>query len=236
MEEFIKRFGIEKFEVIDDIFNLDEERARMICEGIIKRGWKILLSFPNGLRGDRLSFETLKLMKDAGTYYISFAIESASERIQRLIKKNLDVEKTLRAIEWAVNLRIWTMGYFMLGFPTETEEEIKKTIDCARKSKLHIALFFIVTPFKGTELYETYIQDAYIPYSHYHYYTDHYNLSAVDGKTLRKLYKFAYWKFYSSPLRAFRIIRDYPTNRFGIIKQSFSLFFEGQTNPEKTKF
>ncbi len=41
MEEFINRFGVQKFEVVDDIFNLDEERAKNICEMIIKRGWKI---------------------------------------------------------------------------------------------------------------------------------------------------------------------------------------------------
>ena len=236
MEEFIGRFGIEKFEVIDDIFNLDEERAKAICEEIIKRKWKILLSFPNGLRGDRLSFDTISLLRKAGTYYISFAIESASERIQKLIKKNLDIQKTLKAIEDAVKMGIFTMGYFMLGFPTETEDEIRLTIECAKRSKLHIALFFIVTPFKGTELYETYVGDAFIPYKRHHYHTDHYNLSAVDTKTLKELYKLAYRKFYSSPYRAFRILRDYPTGKAGIIKQFLSLFIEGFTTPEKMRY
>lgn len=235
MDEFMRRFGVQKFEVVDDIFNLDEERVKMICDGIIKRNWRIFLSFPNGLRGDRLSEDTIKLLRRAGTYYTSIAIESASQRIQRLIKKNLDVEKALKAIENAVKVGIFTMGYFMLGFPTETEEEMKLTIDCARRSKLHIALFFIVTPFKGMELYQTYVGDGFIPYKHYHYHTDHYNLSSTGTKRLRKLYKLAYRKFYSSPMRAFRIIRDYPTGKIGIVKQFFSLF-GGLTTPERMRF
>lgn len=236
MEEFIRRFGVQKFEVIDDIFNLDEERARLICDKIATRNWKILLSFPNGLRGDRLHRETLAAMRRAGTYYISFAIESASQRIQNLIEKNLDVGKTLRSIEEAVKLGIFTMGYFMLGFPTETEKEMEETIECARKSKLHIALFFIVTPFKGTELYRRYVEERYIPYRHYHYHTDHYNLSAVSNEVLRRLYRKAYRKFYSSPARALRILKDYPFSTGNLIKQAFAPFAGRFTSPEKMRF
>ena len=40
----------------------------------------------------------------------------------------------------------------MLGFPTETEQEMNTTIDFACKSKLHVALFFVLNPYKGTEI------------------------------------------------------------------------------------
>lgn len=224
MEFLIKRFGVKKIEIVDDIFNLDEDRVHRICEGMLKRNMKVLLSFPNGLRSDRLSRETLKLMRRAGTYYISFAIESASQRIQKLIKKNLDVEKALKAIEDAVKLRIFSMGYFMLGFPTETEKEMEETVKCAIKSKLHIALFFMVTPFMHTELYDTYIKgNETIPYSHYHYHSVHYNLSEVPSEKLHRIFKMAYLRFYSSPSRALRILRDYPFSKLKIIAQSFGV-------------
>ena len=47
-------------------------------------------------------------------------------------------------------------GFFMFGFPTETLEEARSTVDLALRSPLHEALFFIVTPFAGTGLYELY--------------------------------------------------------------------------------
>ena len=46
------------------------------------------------------------------------------------------------------------MGYFMIGFPTETYQEASDTVEFALKSSVHRATFMLVTPFAGTELAE----------------------------------------------------------------------------------
>lgn len=51
-------------------------------------------------------------------------------------------------------MNILQNGFFMLGFPGETREELKTTIKYALDSKLHTAQFFVVNPFEGTELAE----------------------------------------------------------------------------------
>ena len=51
-----------------------------------------------------------------------------------------------------VDRRILTHAFFMVGFPTETEEEVQATIDFSKEIDAHTASFFIVNPFKGTEL------------------------------------------------------------------------------------
>jgi hypothetical protein len=48
---------------------------------------------------------------------------------------------------------VFTAGFFMLGFPSESEAELNSTIDFAIASSLHAAFFFVVTPFQGTELH-----------------------------------------------------------------------------------
>ena len=49
---------------------------------------------------------------------------------------------------------VYTNGFCMMGFPTETEEELQMTIDTATNSMLHTASFFTVIPFPGTQLFE----------------------------------------------------------------------------------
>ena len=148
------RYGLTDFQIVDDIFNLDLERAKRICELIINGGLKLTLSFPNALRGDRVDLELVDKLAAAGTKFISYAVETASPRLQKLIQKNLDLDKTFRAIEDTAKAGIITRGFFMLGFPTETEEELLRTIEYAKASSLCGATFFTVVYFPGTRLYD----------------------------------------------------------------------------------
>jgi len=154
IESLYRDFNIREYEVLDDCFNLDRERAARICDLIIGSGMKIRLSFPNGLRGDILDEDLLMRLKRAGTFSIAYAVETASGRLQKLIKKNLDLEKIAQVINKTSGLGIHTHGFFMLGFPGETREEMDKTLDFARRSKLDTAGFYAVNPFPNTEIFE----------------------------------------------------------------------------------
>jgi anaerobic magnesium-protoporphyrin IX monomethyl ester cyclase len=145
--------GITDFQIIDDIFNLDLVRAKRICDMIAGSGMQLTLSFPNALRGDRVDEELIEKMAAAGTRFISYAVETASPRIQRLINKNLNLDKVFQAIDWTTRAGIVTRGFFMIGFPTETEDEVIQTIEFAKASSLCGATFFTVVYFPGTELY-----------------------------------------------------------------------------------
>jgi radical SAM superfamily enzyme YgiQ (UPF0313 family) len=147
-------YGIKDFQIIDDIFNLDKTRAKRICDLIIKSGMDLTLSFPNAIRGDQVDEELMDKMAEAGTKFISYAVETASPRLQKLIRKHLNLDKVFKAIEYTTKVGIVTRGFFMLGFPTETEEEAIETIEYAKSSSLCGATFFTVVYFPGTELYK----------------------------------------------------------------------------------
>jgi radical SAM superfamily enzyme YgiQ (UPF0313 family) len=89
MRILIEAYHINDFEIIDDISNFDRERFKKILKGIIDKGWRVTLSFPNGVRTDMLDEEIIHLMKKAGTSELSVAIETASQRLQKMVKKNL---------------------------------------------------------------------------------------------------------------------------------------------------
>ncbi len=149
-----ERYGITDFQVVDDIFNLDAKRAKAICDRIVRSGMKLTFSFPNGVRGDLMDEELIDKMAAAGTKFMSYAVETASPRLQRMIRKNLNLDKVFRAIEYTTKVGIATRGFFMLGFPSETEEEANRTVEFAKASSLCGATFFTVVYFPGTELFQ----------------------------------------------------------------------------------
>lgn len=146
--------GLRDFQIIDDIFNLDRRRAHRICDLLLGSGMDITLSFPNGVRTDLLDRELIEKLAATGTRMMSIAVETASPRLQKLIRKNLKLDQVLDNIGHATRAGVITRGFFMVGFPTETLEEARQTIQFAVDSELCGATFFTVVYFPGTELYE----------------------------------------------------------------------------------
>ncbi len=154
IETLIRHYGVDEIQIYDDIFNIDRDRLMVICDLIIRRNLKIKMSFPNAIRGDMLDDEMIEKLRQAGAYMITFAIETASPRLQKLIRKNLDIGKTVHAIRFASRIGLITRGFFMVGFPTETKGEIRETLTLARNLPLTTMSVFSVVPFKGTVLHE----------------------------------------------------------------------------------
>jgi radical SAM superfamily enzyme YgiQ (UPF0313 family) len=212
--------------MVDDAFNLDLPRAKAIARLILRRGLKVHLSFPNGFRAEKVDAELLDLLKLAGCFRINYAVESASPRIQKMIGKGADLEKIRKAMEMSAARGIFTGSNFILGFPGETNEEMKKTVDFALHCRAHIASFFYLCPFPGTSLAKkhptlaenlrvTHVQD---------YSQITVNLSAVSDREMTRICKQAYRRFYFSPTRMVRIIRTVPKN-FRTLSNVLSIVF-----------
>jgi anaerobic magnesium-protoporphyrin IX monomethyl ester cyclase len=210
----LMKMGARDIEVLDDIANLNPERFDRMLELMLERNLHPALSFPNALRADIIREESIDLLKRVGTGEISVAIETASERLQKLLSKNLSLEKANRTIGMLVDRRIFTRGFFMLGFPTETEEEMLSTIRFAHSSLLHLALFFTPNPFRNTGLYDLFVSTGKMPSLltsiDYEYYGAPFNGSEVSDRRFRMLYRWAYYGFYFNPVRLWHIARDRP--------------------------
>ncbi len=226
MERLIYRHNVRDFEIIDDIFNLDRERVLDICRLIIERGHKIRFSFPNGLRCDLLDREILESLRNAGTYSISFAVETADKDLQRKIRKNLDTEKVRENIAIAAEIGIFTWGFFMLGFPGETLEQMEKTVRFAIESKLHGAFFFLVIPFPGTALARQYLSESQALQASRDitYFFAQNSLSMLDPHQLERFQKRAFARFFLHPVRMARIWRDYPGGLDVLLKRTWYFF------------
>jgi len=217
IRELKERYDIRVIEVADDIFNMKWQRSTEVCREIAAAGLGIRMSFPNGLRADIMREELLRAMCDAGTYFISYAVETGSTRLQQLIKKRLQLERTREVIARTVDAGIYVNGFFMLGFPTETREEVQMTIDYACSTRLHSCTFSILCPFRGTEIYDWAMhegmQEMNSQAGHELYHTGHVNCSAMSNRELRAMRSKAYLRFYFGGGRIVRTIASHPDKR-----------------------
>lgn len=146
-------YGIEEIHFEDDNWAAVPDRAKEMCREFIKRKWNIAFGLPNGMSVFSLDEELIDLMKKAGFYSFTMSIESGCPRvINEYIKKPIDLDKAKRIYNYAKGLGFEIFVCFMIGFPGETMEEIKKTIAYADELGTDNFGFSIVTPLAGTGL------------------------------------------------------------------------------------
>lgn len=213
------RYGIYDYQIIDDNFNLNSPRMEEILDGIIAmnrvHSKKVVLNFPNGVRTDLLTPVQIQKLAFAGTQYMAIAVETASERLQRAIMKNLDLERVRENIHLAVSAGIFANGFFMLGFPSETLDEARMTVDFAVKSRLYQALFFVVIPYQGTAMYDMCTdilaeRGITLDPNDLDYFKGKVNVSEMTDDELYGLQRRAYKRFYINPARVMRILLHHP--------------------------
>jgi radical SAM superfamily enzyme YgiQ (UPF0313 family) len=210
----IRRRGMDDLDIIDDIVNFDPERFERMLTLFVERDLHPVLNFPSGVRGDLLRDEWLDLLQQVGVGEVSIAVETSSARLQKLLRKRLALDRVRHAIDAMAERRIFTRGFFMLGFPSETAEEMRETIRFAHASRLHLAMFFVPTPFRNTRLYWMLDNAGRLPTDvraiDFEFFGSPFNGSEVPDPLYRKLYSWAYRGFYLDPVRMYRIARDRP--------------------------
>lgn len=146
-------YGIRDFRILDDQFLASQKRVRDICARLIDE--KLPITFTCLARINTINPDILGLLKQAGCRQISFGIESGSQRMLDFIKKGIRLDETEQAVRWTKEAGILTLGYFIMGFPTETEETLEQTIDFFCRLQLDDIGIFFLTPFPGTEIDRT---------------------------------------------------------------------------------
>ena len=154
LETYINR-GFTRFNIEDDNFTFDVDRAKEICKGIADRGLHCEIYLPNGVAVQSLDEECIRLMAAAGVKKLFMGLETTSEDLLSALKKK---HTSLLQIQTAVRLcrqyGIAAGGSLIIGFPSQTIEDI--LLDIATLIRLNIAIYAInaLYPLPGTEMYE----------------------------------------------------------------------------------
>lgn len=160
IEYITKTFGVDTVHIIDDEFFTQFKRARQICQMILDRGIKVILRA--NCRIDyinRMSLDDLKLFHKAGFEHIYLGAESGTDRVLELMGKGITVEQTFEANRKLKKAGIAPKFSFMGGFPTETMDEVKKTLRLmvrlvSENSMAYTSPVQLFSPYPGTPLFD----------------------------------------------------------------------------------
>lgn len=147
-----ENYDIREFEIHDDSFNIDVERAKSFCRQV--KSLNLRWSCPSGLRADFIDSELVTLMKDAGCYYVYIGIETGDENIYRYLDKGGSLRQVKEAVALFKSAGIRVAGAFIIGLPHSTKYIDEKSVKYARKIKLDISTWAILHPYYGTPLYD----------------------------------------------------------------------------------
>lgn len=211
---WLKRtYNIEELEIIDDIFNYDKARAKDIFKKLIDAGLNLKISFPSGIKYEMIDDELLDLFKKAGVYRLALGIESGNQRVQKTIGKIVDLARVREIIAQCSKMGFFVSGFFQLGIPGETKEEMMDTIRFAISTKLHTAMFHFTVPFPGTTMYEEYVKGKVEVSDFKDVRNISVNLSAVSDEELLRIKRYAFYKFYFNPVRIINLYRRFPVKK-----------------------
>lgn len=154
----VGRFGVRNIYFIDLEFTASKELAHGISEFILDH--EISVRWCCQTRTDQVDEPLLRLMRRAGCRLIHFGIETGSPRIAGLTRKNIELDQQRRGVELARRAGMETLCFFILGYPGETEPEMRQTIRLARELNPTYASFHRIAPYQGSALYEQSAGDA----------------------------------------------------------------------------
>ncbi len=124
---FQDNFNINSFWFSHDAFTSNKKLVSAVCDHIIQSGLNI--QWRCASRADCLTEELIVKMKAAGLTSIEIGIETGSQRMQQVINKRLNLQQALKMIDCLLKNKIQVTTFFMYGFPQETEQDLRDTLD-----------------------------------------------------------------------------------------------------------
>ncbi|MBU1147870.1 MAG: B12-binding domain-containing radical SAM protein [Candidatus Omnitrophica bacterium] len=197
----LKRLGYREFHVLDDQFTADIDKAKEVCEEIIRKNINMSWNLRTGIRVDMVDQEFLGTAKQAGCYQMGVGFESGNQAGLDAVGKGIRLEQAIKAAEMIKRSGIEIAGFFMLGLPGETVEAMEETIRFAIRLNPDYAKATILVPFPGTRIYDEFEKKGLIKtkdWSRYNFHNAHeiYTHPNLSWECLNHYYKLFHRRFY----------------------------------------
>jgi anaerobic magnesium-protoporphyrin IX monomethyl ester cyclase len=150
--EEIVRLGYDRVWFADDCFTLNRGQVLGVCDELTKRGlrvgWECLS------RVDTMDREVAGRMRAAGCVRVFFGIESGTDVVLSLMRKQITVEQARNAVYSAKSTGLQVGAFFILGYPGENDDSVLNTVRFASGLPLDYLSFTLPYPIPGTALFE----------------------------------------------------------------------------------
>ncbi|MBU3897252.1 MAG: B12-binding domain-containing radical SAM protein [Nanoarchaeota archaeon] len=155
MNELINKYRVEEILLFDDLFASDTDRLRKIVSLLKQDKIQEKVDFGCLSRVDIINEERMKLLKEMNVLQIDYGFESGSQRILKYLKRDTTtVEMNKKAVELTHKYGIKIHGFFMIGAPDETKDDILKTLNFIKENKIDTITLTVLAPYPGTEIWE----------------------------------------------------------------------------------
>ncbi|MBQ6022033.1 MAG: B12-binding domain-containing radical SAM protein [Clostridia bacterium] len=197
IDRFVLDYGCDGIYFSDELFCPRRELRTMLCEGLISRRYELVWGCQ--MRLGVLNEEDVKLMYRAGCRWILFGIESGSRERIDAIKKHIDLNLARQTIKWCEDAGITVQASFIIGFPGETCEEMRKTVSFAQSLHSSLVAMNILTPMPNSEIYEIWDRD-------FPQYQKPDSIKAIARRIEQNVTDLVPWNFSNVPMRELRVV------------------------------
>ena len=213
IEQLINVYGVMEFNFNDDLFTANKKRLIKFCDLLIEK--ELNIKWICMSRADYIEPDILRLMKKAGCGKIAMGLESGSEKVLKVMKKPIDLSRSIEAVREIKKAGIKVGVSFVIGHVGETGETIKETIKLAKKCNPDTIAFFQASPYPGTEFYSMVKEAGYLrsglkwaDFAIVSNTISTVNLPDLPAEKIHKWVKKAYRSFYLSPRFIFSRLKD----------------------------
>ena len=127
----VNTYGIRSFMIGDDAFTLRPKRAMEICDLLIAKNLDI--TWTCEARVDTMSPELAQKLKDAGCFLVQYGVETGNPEIMKFIRKGISLKQVEKVVDFTQAIGLNVACTFILGFPWDTHETTRQTIEFGRK-------------------------------------------------------------------------------------------------------
>jgi len=232
ISELHHKYGVNAIRFEDDLFTLKKDWAHAVCDAIIEKGLN-RIKWEANTRIGTFDLDILRKMKKAGCVSVAFGIEFGNQQIMDFAKKGIKVSDVAPAVATIKKAGLRCKGYFMMGYPNETRETIEDTIRLANTCGVNYAVFSVVTPYVGTELFQYCEENNLLRHKEW----DKYQFGITRERPIRmlyitddeldELYRRANREFYMSPRRIVDYLIHHPSLMFRMAAQKSRIMLKG---------
>jgi radical SAM superfamily enzyme YgiQ (UPF0313 family) len=145
--------GVKHILFVDDLFTVRKQRVIDLCQALLDEGLRFTWSCNS--HPNLLDFATMQLMRRAGCWQIAYGIESGSQRILDVVKREVRIPRMRETLRMTRAAGIRAKGYVMIGHPTEGLDSLAETTEFLRVVELDVCQITKFTPYPGTPAYPT---------------------------------------------------------------------------------
>jgi len=163
IKSLVEKYRVNYIQFADELTFSTKKQALQLSEAIIDQNLNVY--WTADCRGDLFKddsdLEIIDKLKESGCVMVGYSLESADEEILKAMNKKIKVEQFARQTELLRKAGLATMTSLVIGYPQETPETIKKTMECCIDNRIYPSSGYLL-PQPGSGMYDYAIEHGFI--------------------------------------------------------------------------